>query len=226
MSEVQFLCGKPLAERMQYYMQEQGDRGIFESVFSESEWNVLCALQKYEYIRDHLQLVLDAAPAGLTAGEKMVLQLEKIDCEKASIMELRGYMITQLDVLLKQQSVEAWCDMLVWYQYVIQKDLARSFWEFYVFKMMLDIFVAECKACSENGKMPSVIQLHGTKEVLDVYYKTVFLLRRMEYGVEPVDELKEYMGQKGLSPILVHYILKNAQIQNKQKVRNIIEDWC
>ncbi len=226
MSEIQFLSGKPLAERMQCYMQEQGEREGFESVFSESEWNVLCALQRYEYIRDHLQLVLDAAPAGLTAGENMVLQLEKMDCEKESILELKGHMMAQLDVLLKQESVDAWCEMLVWYQYVMQKDLARSFWEFYVFKMMLDIFVAECKACSENGKRPSVIQLHGMKEVLDVYYKTVFLLRRLEYDVEPVDELKEYVGKKGLSPIFVHYILNNSQIQNKQKVRNMIEDWC
>lgn len=225
MSDIQFLIGKSLEERIRYYMQSQDEKETFYSVFSDTEWNVLCALRQYEYISSQLQIVMDSAPENLTTGEKMVLQLERIDCEKDSILALKRNMTIQLDLLLQQGGVDAWCEILVWYQYVIQKNLANQFWDFYVLKMMLDIFVIECKASSQTGEMPSVMQIHEMQEMMSVYFKLVFLLRRIEFDVEPIEELKEYKKQQGFSDRFIDYILQNAQIHNKEKVQKVMEEW-
>lgn len=226
MTEIQLLEGKTLEEKIKFYLQYQGDIEGFHSVFSDTEWNVLCALQRYEELRIQLNMIVNSAPTGLNQEEAMILELEMMDCERDSILMLKRQMSIQLDILLQQERINAWCEILVWYQYVIQKDLAHRFWEFYVLKIILNIFVIEHKEKGQTGKPPSVMQLHGMKELQDVYFKTVFLLRRLEYEVEPMDELREYIKERGFTSTFVNYILENAQINNKEKVRKAIESWC
>ena len=64
------------------------------------------------------------------------------------------------------------------------------------------------------------------QELTDAYLKTIFLCRRIEYGIEPMDEIIEYAESKKLSMVFIHGIIDKAQIYNKEKVIKAIEDWC
>ena len=57
------------------------------------------------------------------------------------------------------------------------------------------------------------------------YYKIVFLLRRIEYDVEPKDEILYFMAEKKLSLTVIETILHNSQIYNIKKIERALESW-
>lgn len=205
-----------LIEKIEYTMNYPEDETVLRNMFQPSEWEVLLAMKAYkECLREYTQV---------TTGEKesMESQLERLDAEKEAILYLREKMLVQLDVLLEVGTVASWCDILVWYRFVIQEKLATRFWEFYILKIVLDIFIEECN----KGVEASGLGFHSIKELNEIYYRTVFLLRRIEYELEPIDEIRAYVGEKKLSSIFVLGVLKEAQIYDKNKVRQAIKGWC
>jgi len=93
-------------------------------------------------------------------------------------------------------------------------------------KLMLDIFVAELKEFYGNGSSISVLAFHSMSELSEVYFTTIFLLRRIEYEVEPVDEIIRHIEEYKLSPIYIMYIVQEAKINDKDKVIKTVENWC
>lgn len=75
----------------------------------------------------------------------------------------------------------------------------------------------------QNRTPISVMQFHDMEEMLETYYRTIFLCRRIEYGIGPENELINYICKKKLSYIYVMYILEKEQIDNKEKVKKKIE---
>ena len=93
-------------------------------------------------------------------------------------------------------------------------------------KIVLDIFIAELKACYSHATPVFVLSLHSMEEVCETYFMTVFLLRRIEYGVAPIDETMDNIKRWKLSYIWIQNIIKEAKINDKERVLEIIESWC
>ena len=68
--------------------------------------------------------------------------------------------------------------------------------------------------------------LRTMKELTDSYFTIVFFLRRIEYGVEPVNELRSYLLEDNLSLTVVEVILEDARKFDKRKVKSAIDSWA
>lgn len=207
-----------LIEKMEYTMKHPEDESVLRDMFQPSEWDVLMAMKAYKQCLRNIE----RAQAATEEKQSMESQLERLDAEKDAILHLREKMLVQLDILLEAGTVASWCDILVWYRFVIQEKLAARFWEFYILKIVLNIFIEECN----KGIEASGLGFRSIKELIEIYYRTVFLLRRVEYELEPMDEIREYAVEKNLSSIFVLGVLKEAQIYDKNKVRQAIKGWC
>lgn len=206
---------KNLIEKIEYCLQYPEEEEKLREMFLPTEWDVLSSMKKYK------QRVRQIEKEGLGEERTAEYQLERMDAEKEAILDLKEKMLKHLDILLATETAEAWCEMLVWYRFVIQEKLAARFWEFYVLKTVLDIFLEECRKETEI----SVLSLHSMKEMSEVYFRTVFLLRRLEYEVEPMDEWAEYAKGRKLSDTFLQRVLKEAQIYDKNKVKRMMEGW-
>lgn len=114
----------------------------------------------------------------------------------------------------------------MWYSLLLEKKLIiEDFWEFPVLRIMIDIFVKELNIFLEKGDAISVLSLHSMQELTDAYFRTVFLCRRIEYGIEPMEEIGEYIKEKGFSFALVEGIVHEAQIFHKEKVMEEVKGW-
>ncbi len=183
---------------------------------------------------------------------RTICQLETLDClvtrkiekdaERNSAVEafiraeqeaeisflLKEQFMHQMDILLSKGTVEAWLEIMIWYSLLEEKKmLVEDFWEFPALRAVIDIFMRELGAfVEERVDRISVLSLHNMQELTDAYLKTIFLCRRIEYGVEPMDEIIGYMENKKLSMVFIHGIVDTAQIYNKEKVIKAIEEWC
>ena len=137
-----------------------------------------------------------------------------------------GQFACQADLLLGEGRAENWLQVLTWYQLLKGKGLiVNRFWEFPVLETMLQAFLEELKLFYTNGQAISVLAMHSLEEITDTYFDIVFLLRRMEYGVEPIDGMVSYLSEKGLSMTVVRTVLEAARIFDKRKVKDLLEGW-
>ncbi len=211
---------KSLIEKIEYCLEHSENETKLQTMFQPTEWDVLLAMKEYKQCLR--QIEKNSSQEKTDVKRNMERQLERMDEEKETILLLREKMLLHLDVLLAIGTIEAWCEILVWYRFVIQEKLATRFWEFYILKIVLDIFVKECN----KGMNISVLHLNSMKEINEIYFKTVFLLRRIEYEIEPMDELADFVAEQRLSFLFVQGVLKEAQICDKNKVKQVIEGWC
>lgn len=207
-----------LIDKIEYCLQHPEDETKLKQIFQETEWSVLSAMKEYKLCLRQIERKSEQEKSD--KKHSMEKQLEQMDEEKETILRLKEKMLIQLDILLKAGTVESWCEILVWYRFVIQEKLAARFWEFYILRIMLDIFIEECN----KGKDISVLQLHSMKEINEIYFKTVFSLRRIEYEIESMDELDDFVREYNLSHLFLNKVLKEAQIYDKNKVKQIIEN--
>ena len=114
---------------------------------------------------------------------------------------------------------------MVWYS-LAKETRCRSFREFFALRKMIDAFVKEINAPCEKERQISVLSLHNMEELTEVYFKTVFLCRRIEFGVEPVDEIIDYIKGKKFSYVFIQGIVQEAWIFDKKKVMKTIEELC
>ena len=213
-----------LNEKIQCWKQNPKDKGILKHFFLPEEREVLETIYQFETL-DHLvtQKIEED-------GEKNSLAEAFIRAEheaEISIL-LKERFMCQMDILLAKGTIEAWLEIMIWYSLLEEKKMiVEDFWEFPALRAVIDIFIKELNAFIENKENGiSVLTFHNMKELTDTYLKIIFLCRRIEYGVDPVDEISGYIKNKKLSMVFVHGIVDTAQIYNKEKVIRAIEEWC
>lgn len=214
--------GKALIDRIEYYMEHPEDEDYFNAAFIAEERNILCTVRDFERNRCIMRLKEIRSPDKSRAAEEVLRVLE---AEKGISFLLKGQIDAHIDFLLQQESAEAWMEILTWYQVIDGKGLIIDrFWEFSVLKTMLDAFVEELKLFYSGGKAISVLSIRSMKELTEVYFQTVFLLRRIEYDVDPADGMLYRLTEGKLSLAAVKIILRDAKITHREKVEKAIDD--
>ena len=207
-----------LVDKLNYYVEHSTHSQLISPLFSEKEWLILNTVHDFENLR-----ITMAQDTSTKSGIESTLQ--RMEKEKEISFQLKQQFINQIDCLLAQESIEAWLDILTWYQWLDAKQLLHRFWEFHILKIVLDIFISELKAFSNNESTVSVLTLHSMEEIANTYFSILFLLRRIEYDIEPVDAITDSVKKFCLSPIFIHHIIKKAKIYNKEKVSKVITNW-
>lgn len=207
-----------LVDKLGYYIEHIEDRDDWCGMFSVEEINILDIV--YDFNKQRAVMGQESEVAGIEAI------LQRVEQEKSVSFQLKEAVLKQINILLSKKSIEAWHEILTWYQWLNANQLIHRFWEFHMLKLMLDIFVAELKEFYGNGSYISVLDLHSMAELSEVYVTTIFLLRRIEYEVEPVDEIIRHIEEYKLSPIYIMYIVQESKINDKEKVIKTVESWC
>lgn len=76
---------------------------------------------------------------------------------------------------------------------------------------MLKIFSEETKSM-KNGEI-FVLALRNMKELTEMYFRMVFMLRRMAYGAEVTDEIVDYITGKELFPVFIKVMAEDSSIE-------------
>ena len=151
---------------------------------------------------------------------------QKREQERKISFRLKRQLINQINGLLKQGKAEAWLDILAWHQLLKGKGfIIDKFWEFPVLEIMLEAFQEEWKLHYREGAPISLLSLRTMKELTDKYFTIVFTLRRIEYDVEPLDDLLYCLLEREVSLLVIGTILERARIFDKKKVRTAIDSW-
>ncbi len=207
-----------LIDKLGYYMEHIKNRDDWSGMFSIEETKILDVV--YEFNRLRSEMTQESESAGMEAT------LQRLEEEKDISFQLKEAVFEQMNNLLSKESIEAWYEILTWYQWLNAKQVLHRFWEFHMLKLLLDIFVDELKEFYENGTPISVLALHSMAELAEVYFTTIFLLRRIEYKVEPMDEIIRHIEKYKLSSIYILHIVQEAKINNKKKVIKTVESRC
>lgn len=200
-------------------MEHLENKDAWKDMFSIEEMNILDAVWEFEQLRA-VMLQEGEEAAGIEAT------LQRVEREKAISFQLKGVLFEQINILLEKESIVAWYEILTWYQWLNAKQLLHRFWEFHMLKIFLDVFIAELKEFYNSQTPISVLLFHSMTELSEVYFTTVFLLRRIEYGIAPVDEIVDYIGKYRLSLIYIQHIVNESKINDKEKVIKTVESWC
>lgn len=200
-----------LIHKIEYYNEHPDDEDTLGIIFSSEERAVLYSMSKFEKLRlDSPQKV------GKDINEKIELSWEKVDREREISFDLKNKVMRQLDILLGKGSVEAWMEIITWYHVLKHKRLIIDFyWEFPVLEEMIEVFKEEVN--DTRNKAIAILEIRNMKELTEVYFRMIFLLRRMAYGAEVTDELVSYRSGKKLFPIFVKVLGKKKGIE--------ISDW-
>lgn len=212
-----------LSDRIQCWKKDPEDEEMLQKVFSSEERNILNIIHRFEILDSSVTREIEER--GETGNDTETFIRVEREAEISSL--LKEYFMEQMDSLLAKGAAEAWLDIIIWYSLLEEKKIILDdYWEFPALRTMIDIFVKELNVFLKEGNRISVLALHNMQELTDAYFETIFLCRRIEYGVEPVDGIIEYIEQKKFSSVFIHGIVDVAQIYNKEKVMKAIEEWC
>lgn len=217
---------RALIDRIEYFMNYPEDEHSLCVMFSQKEREILKTIRKFERIR----YLMEQEDIGNDIGRGNDDITERVFLNRAYERDisfrLREQMIEQINELLKRGRIEAWMDILTWYQLLKGKDLIiNKFWEFPVLGTILKAFKEELKNYYRNGNPIDVLSFHTMKELTDTYFAIVFLFRRIEYNVESVDELRHCFLENNFSFTLMETVLEDARIFDKRKVKRAIDSW-
>ncbi|MCI9109394.1 MAG: hypothetical protein HFI00_14615 [Lachnospiraceae bacterium] len=234
--------GMSLGERIEQWLKSAKDGGAIQVFFTELECDILNTMSKFERIRS--KRIEEREKKDLHGGEKSKAgggvyvyagvtyasvdeAFVDIDSERDINFLLKELVIRQMNILLSQGKIEAWWEIMIWYSMLQEKKMVvEDFWEFYVLHAMIRIFVDEVNSViAENGQI-SMLSLHSMQELTDSYFKTLFLLRRIEYEIEPMEEIKEYIDDRKLSRYFIEGIIRETRIFNADKVKKKMEELC
>ncbi|TCL54020.1 uncharacterized protein DUF3880 [Kineothrix alysoides] len=145
--------------------------------------------------------------------------------EKELFFQLKEQLINYINQLLCQRSMEAWAEVIIWYNRNFSKELRAVFWEFDYLYTFINIYIKELTQYFESGKEPSVLQHSSIEDLCRLYLETVFYLRRIEYGIGQEDEkwVIDNIQTEKLSVIALMHILHAAQIRDKEKLEEEIQ---
>ena len=210
-----------LNDKICLWKEHPEDEEQLRGLFIAEEWDILNIIHKFEIFRN----VMEEEENIRCRQDNMTvfIQAEK---EMEISFELKEKFLSRIGVLLATKTVEAWLEIIIWYSLLAEKKLIiEDFWEFPVLRIMIDIFVKELNAFLEKGNSISILSLNCMQKLTDVYFKTVFLCRRIEFGIEPVKEIGEYIKEKNFSFAFIESIVYEAQIFNKEKVMEAVKGW-
>lgn len=209
-----------LNDRIHCWMRNTENQEILQT-FSADERNILNTIYRYKVIDDAITRKLEEDGKQKDPSNIFL----KLELESEISMQLKEQFICQINMLMSKGMVEAWMDIMAWYS-LLKESKCVFFWEFSILKTMIDVFVKEINSPWEEEGQISVLSLRNMQELTNVYFKVVFLCRRIEFGVEPVNEIIDYINNKKLSYTFIQGIVEAAWIFDKKKVMKIIEERC
>ncbi len=218
---------RALIDRLEYYMGHPEDEKSLAAMFTEEEMNILHTVKEFERLRGIMEYEYAESRNGGADNPAYIEEVfERRERERDVSFRLKGHFVCQTDLLLGGGLAENWLQVLTWYRLLKGRDLiVNRFWEFPVLETMLQAFLEELKLFYTEGQAISVLAMHSLEEITGTYFDIVFLLRRIEYGVEPMDGIVSYLSGKGLSLTVVEAVLEDARIFDKRKVKNVLEGW-
>lgn len=115
---------------------------------------------------------------------------------------------------------------MTWYNVLKKKGLiVNSYWEFQVLEEMLKIFKEEVQ--NIGSREIFVFEIHSMKELTEIYFRMVFMVRRMAYGLEVTDEvLGGYIGRE-LFPVFIKVLAEdnNIEIYDRENILDGLSGW-
>ncbi len=214
-----------LNDKMQYWKEHPDDEGMLGVLFSQTECRILDTFRQFETFDELITQKLKRAHLDGSVAETFI----RVEEEAELSFRLKGYFIEQMDFLLAKGTPEAWMDIMIWYSLLEErKFIIQDYWEFPALRKMIDVFMKELNAFLARGKTfhISILSLHSMEELMDAYFRVIFLCRRVEYGIEPMKEIVEYIKKKKFSDVFISGIIEKAQIYNEGKVIKMIEEQC
>lgn len=217
-----------------YYAAEgTGLSEILEIAFSEKEWSLYDSICRLEEVREKSPGMDGETFNHLGEIKDNALMLEKtedffdaIELEKNYRFQLKEQAEEYINTLMEKGTREVWQEIVVWNKRNGFRELKSSFWEFFVLWRVLLIYVKELNEWYEYGTAMSVLHLKSMEEMSDLYIRIIFLLRRLEYGIEEGEEIVRYIADGRVSLIFLDYIIETEQIEDKSKVRNELRKLC
>ncbi len=195
-----------LIDKIEFYLKCPTKKEVSERIFTAVERDILDIVNEFEALK--LSAPKENA-RDLT--EEIDFFLERVDREKEISFRLKEKMMVQLDILLKEGSIEAWRDILTWYYFLKRKELiVDSFWEFPVLADMIKIFMEEAKNLEHDEIF--ILKIHSMQELTEVYFRMVFMVRRMAYGIEAENELLSGTVGKKIFPAFIKVLVESNGI--------------
>lgn len=215
-----------LLDRIEYYLEHPADERKASMMFSAEEQNILHTIREFEKLRYEMKWE-NKKPVSKEDNARFIDEIfRKKEKERDISFRLKKGFTDWIDILLKEGGIEAWIDILIWYRLLKEKNLiVDKFWEFPILGTMLKAFIEELRRFDDCGSAISILAVHSLEELTDIYFHLVFLLRRVEYQVEPKDEILDYLVKKRISLTIVDVVLEDARIFDEEKVKRTIIGW-
>lgn len=93
--------------------------------------------------------------------------------------------------------------------------MVNVYWEFPILKNMIKIFKEEMQNVS--NKEIYVLAIHNMKELTEIYFRMVFMVRRMAYGLNVTDEILDYLTGRQLFPVFLKVLGEDNHIEIPDK---------
>ena len=215
-----------LIDKLEYYIRCPEGLQNLGTIFKAQERDILITIRDFEKIRCNTNGKEVKGIENINHDRLVEEIFFKRELEKEISFRLKEQIVCQIDSLLNEGHIEAWMEILTWYQLLKEKDIIiNRFWEFPILETMLNGFVEELKLFDYNQSPISVLALHKMKDLTDAYFYIVFMLRRIEYEIDSTEGILEDMMGKKLSLTIIRTILKSAKIFDKQNVEKSIDCW-
>lgn len=214
---------KAFIDKIEYYIDNPNDEEYFNTMFTAQERDILRGIRDFERNRYMMRMEEMSSSDRSRAAEEVFRSMEQ---EREISFWLKERIDAHMNFLLGEERIDAWVEVLTWYRLLDGKGIiVNRFWEFPILGTMLKAFMRELDLHYRKGSPISILNIHNMEELTETYFKIVFLLRRIEYDVEPADESLCELAERKISPAAVKAVLEDARISHREKVRKVIEDW-
>lgn len=248
---VYFTDEKDMLEKVEYYIENEEERKriakngyekvkkshtyyhriltILSIIFKEKELELFDTIQQLEVIRGkypdtywHQELssyIKNYQQVSRQQTDKIFLCMEE---ERDSLFKLKEKFTCYINDLLEQRCLEAWQEIVIWFNRNYTKEMMAVFWEFNILLKFIEIFLEEMR----SEKKISVFHFSSMEDIIQNFLYITFFLRRIEYGLEKEGEREmiEYFHSLNLSDIAYRHMIDNSQLFDKEKVKMYIKE--
>ena len=228
-SNYELYCGlKQYGLQDFYYLSDKNMVQMLTYAFQEEEWEIYESIQELADLknkRKENKIKALEELVNISESEELCLETDKffaqMELEKNPSLRLKEEMTAYINKLLKKESQDAWQELLVWNKRSEVRELKSYFWEFFVLWRMLLVYMREVEKYQLTGCPVTVINLQSMEEMTYRYLKSIFLIRRLDYGItaDAEGELMDYIAENKLSRIYLENIIEKTQVENKDKIR-------
>lgn len=187
---------------------------ICRTVFSDKEQEIYQTFFKLQDLRNQ------------NGNESKSKKLEDIYAasarEKECIFCLKEQCMEYVDSLISKKETAAWEELVVLFYGGIGREVSGSFWEFYLLKILVQVYEKERQNSGAFSQTIEMLQFESVQELLNIYFKLLFLLRRLEYDVAAESHMETvwFIKQYALSDYFLKAVFENGKIYDKNKVIN------